>query len=219
MYTAVIIEPRKHPAMKFVLNNFLDHLDERWNFIIFHGTENEEWVKQFQGPRITYVNLNVANLTTAEYSKFCTTSEFYEKIPTEMFLIFQTDTMICPSEKNLIYDFMKYDYVGAPFIYMGKVSVGNGGLSLRRKSKMLEIIHKYPYNGEPEDVYFSTKPLYKPSVEEAKLFSMESIYSERCFGIHKAWVFHQVDCELFPQLRNLVRLNDSKFMNLYQYKK
>ena len=34
-YTAIITEPRIHPAWKLVLNNFLTNLDERWNFLIF----------------------------------------------------------------------------------------------------------------------------------------------------------------------------------------
>jgi hypothetical protein len=32
-YTAIITEPRIHPAWKLVLNNFLTNLDERWNFL------------------------------------------------------------------------------------------------------------------------------------------------------------------------------------------
>jgi hypothetical protein len=41
MYTAVIIEPLRHPALQFVLKNFLENLDERWGFLVFHGADNE----------------------------------------------------------------------------------------------------------------------------------------------------------------------------------
>lgn len=42
---------------------------------------------------------------------------------------------------------MQYDYVGAPLplhfeLNLGTL-VGNGGLSLRKKSKMLEVARKY----------------------------------------------------------------------------
>ena len=43
-YTAIITEPRIHPAWKLVLNNFLTNLDERWDFIIeCWAKEEREW--------------------------------------------------------------------------------------------------------------------------------------------------------------------------------
>ena len=33
-YTAVIVEPRKHRAFEFVMDNFLTNLDERWKAIL-----------------------------------------------------------------------------------------------------------------------------------------------------------------------------------------
>ena len=145
-YTAVIVEPRKHKALSFVLENFLTNLSEEWDIIIMHGNKNEDYVddiienglSSFEN-RISKVNLNVDNLTIDDYNKLLKSKEFYEKIPTEVFLIFQTDTVICENDKELINKFLEYDYVGAPWINGG---VGNGGLSLRKKSKMLEIINK-----------------------------------------------------------------------------
>jgi len=43
-YTAIITEPRIHPAWKLVLNNFLTNLDERWNFLIFCGLLNKDFL-------------------------------------------------------------------------------------------------------------------------------------------------------------------------------
>jgi hypothetical protein len=230
MYTAVIVEPRKHPAMEFVLNNFFSNLDTRWNFMIFHGLDNEEWIKQIilkfpnHIQRVSLLNINVRNLTINEYSNFMTSKSIIELIPTEIFLIFQTDTMICPSEKDLIYDFIKYDYVGAPWRNgLGTIggNVGNGGLSLRRKTKMLEILNKVPYKVKltkpnlAEDLYYCgiyhKIPMYKPTWEQAKLFSMETEYSSRTFGLHKTWHKNNLkDIDLenrFPGYNELVRLN------------
>ena len=228
LYTALIVEPRQHPAFQFVLKKFLENLDERWAFLIFHGDSNKEWIETMittefilDKDRIQLNNLNVSNLSWKEYAKLCTTAEFIEKIPTEIFLKFETDSMLCPSEKNLIYDFMKYDYVGAPWLktpgsrnpFDGKV--GNGGLSLRRKSKMLEIIKNVPYpDGLGEDEYFciynTVVPVYRPTYEEAQLFSMETCYSPRCFGLHKAWLYQADKIEeiesRFPRYKELIRL-------------
>ena len=40
MYSAVIVEPREHPALELVLDNFIQNLSNDWNFIIFHGNNN-----------------------------------------------------------------------------------------------------------------------------------------------------------------------------------
>ena len=196
-YTAVIVEPREHKALAFVLNNFVENLSDNWNFIIFHGNKNIDYILNIlKSPllsknmyRIKLINLNINNLTIRDYNNLLVSKNFYSKIPTEVFLIFQTDTIICKQNKHLINKFIKYDYVGAPILNMNLV--GNGGLSLRRKSKMLEIINTCKYKNEPEDVYFSRAcdktNINKPDLEESKEFSVETIYNRHSFGIHKAW--------------------------------
>jgi ethanolamine utilization cobalamin adenosyltransferase len=70
-YTAVIVEPRKHKALSFVLRNFLTNLSNEWNIILFHGLKNVEFVNNIlkndvtseQLARISLENLNVDNLT------------------------------------------------------------------------------------------------------------------------------------------------------------
>ena len=195
-YTAVIIEPREHKALEFVLHNFLTNLSDKWNFIIFHGNNNKEFVNNIiennlykYKDKITLKNLNVDNLTLTEYNKLLVSKKFHDEIPTEIFLIFQTDSIICDDYKDLINNYLKYDYSGAP--WRNKES-GNGGLSLRRKSKMLEIIEKCKYRNEPEDVYFSLScpdiNRYKPSFDDAKKFSVEMVYNDISFGVHKPWI-------------------------------
>jgi hypothetical protein len=202
-FTAIIVEPRKHKALDFVLGNFLENLDERWRIIVFHGTENEAFVKDIiaakQSNRITTANIGRSNLTKEEYSAYMMSTEFLYKVPTETFLIFQTDSMICGDQKNTLERFLKYDYVGAPWKEIPKeyerrgILVGNGGLSLRRKSKMLEILEKCPVSPSniPEDVFFALPcpavRIYKPSVSMAKEFSLEMLYSPKTWGIHRAW--------------------------------
>ena len=201
-YTAIIIEPREHRALEFVLNNFLENLSEQWDVIIFHGNKNINFINNlFNTTLVDYkykvklINLNVDNLTIKDYNNLLVSKDFYNYIPTEVFLIFQTDTLICSDYKDLINDFIKYDYTGAPWIALPWVTniIGNGGLSLRRKSKMLEIINSCKYKNEPEDVYFSKGCnniiINKPTLEDAKKFSVEAIYNDISFGVHKPWLF------------------------------
>jgi hypothetical protein len=133
---------------------------------------------------------------------------FYDYIPTEIFLVFQTDSIIIPKYAHLINSFLQYDYVGAPWIRNKRV--GNGGFSLRRKSKMLEIIEKVPYKpGLGEDEYFALAPLnlIKPSFEKAKLFSVETVFNEVTFGCHKPWKHEGAEIvSLYPEIQRLLDL-------------
>ena len=159
---------------------------------------------------------------------FCPT--FYDNIPTETFLIFQIDSMILKENKDKIYEFMKYDYVGAPWPktmgILGKMEVGNGGLSLRKKSKMVELL-KYKEKGiengmcgkyVAEDQFFCgffvpEVKVYKPTFIKATEFSVEAVYSENPFGVHKPWHSHNLRpdeyikfCKKYPEVKILTQL-------------
>ena len=199
-YTAIIVEPREHKALSFVLSNFLENLSDEWGIVICHGNKNIDFIhtiinndiSQYRD-RITLVNLMVDNLTIDDYNKLLMSEKFYEYIPTETFIVFQTDTMICPEYKEYIHKFLEYDYVGAPW---GDGSgVGNGGLSLRKKSKMLEKIKKCNNDlGLWEDRFFSYEcadvTLKKPSNDIASEFSIETTYNDKSWGVHKFWAYN-----------------------------
>jgi hypothetical protein len=223
-YTAIITEPRIHPAWKLVLNNFLTNLDQRWNFIILCGLSNHEYLIDLiknnfaeHKERITIYQINVVNFKDHEYSNFMVNKQIYNLIPTETFLTFQLDTLISAKYKDYIYDFMEYDYVGAPWKKQPIVNlcVGNGGLSLRKKSAILHALDNDTYNikyRENEDVYFSFYIKNKPSVEKAKLFSTETIFSEKSFGTHNSYTHLSEDelnkiSEYIPEIFELAKVN------------
>ncbi len=227
IYTAIIVEPREHKALEMVLNNFLENLSVEWNIVLCHGNLNYQYcidiinkMPSSYKTRIRLVNLGVDNLKWEEYSELLVSKDFYDNIPTEVFLIFQTDTIICKDYKDKINKFIQYDYVGAPWATHAPLTqefihtVGNGGLSLRRKSKMLEIIDKLKYNGEPEDQFFVRGcKLYncnQPSFEEAKDFSVETEMNPEPFGIHKPWpwLYHDQYKLLASKCKGLTELEN-----------
>lgn len=220
-YTAIIIEPRKHRALEYILKNILKNLSNNWNIVICHGNLNEEYVKNIVKEklneytiRISFVNLKLDNLDFYGYNSVMLDPNFYNNIPTEVFLVFQTDSIIISKNKNVINDFLKYDYAGAPFDNIGPHNshlnklVGNGGFSLRRKSKMLEILNSckasWDYNGE--DRFFSFPcnniPINKPSFEEAQHFCSQFVLNENSFAVHKPWNHFPLDkvFKLFPEV-------------------
>jgi hypothetical protein len=227
-YTAVIIEPREHKALEYVLTNFLENLNSDWNIIVFHGNKNNKYVNDIINMklekyknRIKMINLNIDNLEYPNgYNDLLYNKNFYDYIPSEIFLIFQTDTIICSKYKDFIYKYINYDYVGAPWMSNGLV--GNGGLSLRRKSKMLALLDKcdinYNFN---EDGFFSNMTvcnnvdINKPTFDEAKDFSIETVYNDKSFGIHKAYTYIDTDgidkiSKFCPEIIELKKLNDKE---------
>lgn len=195
-HTAILIEPRKsmQKALEFVVNNLLENLPPSWNIILFPGTENLNSVKAFVeskgNPRVTVKDIGLNTMNTTSYNELMMSRRVLDEIPTEVFMVVQTDSLICKGGSDLLTKFMKYEYVGAP--WNDRNALGNGGFSLRRKSKMLEILDKCPRLNHNEDGFFSggcegAIPS-KPSPEEAEEFSIETIFNgKQSFGIHKAW--------------------------------
>jgi hypothetical protein len=176
---------------------------------------------------IKMVDLGVNNLILNQYNLLFFSHYFYDKIETETFLVFQTDTLISDKYVDTIYDFLEYDYIGAPWKFDNKDDydcVGNGGLSLRKKSKMIEMINKGGYldeygNPHNEDRFFSDTcgnkidiSLYKPCFETASKFSVETYFSDMSFGLHKPWCHLKTEYvnelkKLFPELEELINLH------------
>jgi hypothetical protein len=228
--TVVLIEPRAsmQGALEFVVQNILENLPSNWTIFIFPGEENKSSVQGFVNSlppeaqsRIQVKDIVLSSMTMRQYNELMMSTRILDIIPTEVFLVVQTDSMICSPGKNLINKFLEYDYVGAPWnanaVGEGGL-VGNGGFSLRRKSKMLEILNscsKY-YAGDMlhnEDGFFSggcgPVQLHKPSAEEAEEFSVETRYTgKQMFGIHKAWMYISYDLEsVCPGYNRLKSLN------------
>ena len=231
-YSAVIVEPREHKALPFVLNNILENLSDEWNLIIMHGNLNKEYIDNIienklnrYKNRIKCISIKKDGLTKEEYNQFIVSDEYFNAIPTDTFLRVETDSMINPKNKNRINDFLKYDLVGAPWDFPHDRNhilngiVGNGGFTLRKKSKMLEILAacKYPYTDKSfasENTFISncnSITVNKPTFEEAKKFSSETAIDSESFGLHKPWVHHKNIDELdalFPGVKELYNLQN-----------
>ena len=238
-YTAIIIEPRKHNALSFVLQNFTENLNEDWNFVLVYSKDNAEYVEhifetdlQNQKGRFSFVLLGISKMTLKDYSSIFYNESFYDLIPTETFLVFQTDSIILRENREKINDFLKYDYVGAPWPHtmgnLGYMKVGNGGLSLRKKSKMLELLQYKQYGMDENSIqiygkyiaedqffcgyYIKEVKLYKPYWEKAKEFSIEAVFYEKPFGIHACWKGlsdkeMEILIKLYPDINKLQILN------------
>lgn len=107
-----------------------------------------------------YVKVNHDWLSSiSSYNKMCCKKDFYTLFGEyDYILIYQTDCWVF--EDNLDYFMgLGYDWYGAPWYqpHIGLTNVvGNGGLSLRKLSKMIEMTetHRYDIINENEDTWF-----------------------------------------------------------------
>ena len=160
------------------------------------------------------------------------TEEFYQHIPTETFLVFQTDSMILSKNKEAVNSFLAFDFVGAPFTLQNEQGEllchgFNGGFSLRKKSKMLEILRNTPHTmTDIEDVIFTLTSRFRPihdiqldfpSFEVASQFSVETIYNtnhaNHIFGCHNPWRYNswtdqnvKIMLDMYPEIETLKNL-------------
>ena len=213
---AVILETRKHNALEYVLCNAITVLPIDWRIQIMHGTLNKDYILStidsnellFNNKnRIILTNLNFESITQQDSSKLLLSENYWNRVCGDLILTFQCDSILCINSKYKISDFEQFDYIGG---YWGKNLypmeskynwVMNGGLSLRKKEFMLNIIknklQKYLDNGgNPcEDYFFSSCITNIPTVKDVITFSIDCGYQaplnmEKPFGFHKPWVMN-----------------------------
>lgn len=199
----VIVEPRRHPMLRRVLENFHATMPQRYDLYVFHGTANGKFARRaaraVAGRRVFFVSLGVDNLDVDAYNALLKSREFYESIDAENILVFQTDAFLCSDSPFRIEDFERYSYIGCPYddqigkgVHWGSKNsfYGVGGLSFRHRSVCLKCIEHLPKSDVPEDVFFSncvedtgTKP------ENARVLQMFCSQNRAYDG---SWGAHQV---------------------------
>jgi len=191
-YYAVIIEPRVHSDLLTVIKSTMFHLNEtnssiKWGLQIFHGNQNKELVENIKLSlgNVALTNIGIDNFTHTEHSRYMESVVFWRQVKGTKALIFQTDSLLLRSG---IDDFLEYDYVGAPWRKPKENQwVGNGGLSLRTVSRMIEICENNAVTEDIlEDIYFMKymKGNGVADIETAMKFSMEDVFSPNPLGVH-----------------------------------
>ena len=202
---AVIIEPRRSEILTDLLRWMVYLLAPvGWKFIVYAGTHNvmqiHELVETLDvGDILEIRELKRDNLTIHDYNVMLTSRSFWEEMPFENILIFQTDTLLLD---NNLGEFLKYDYVGAPWnknlgwLNASEHTTGNGGLSLRTRSGMLRALDAFPWNGMNEDCFFCLTckdTLNIAPYDVSMQFSIETLFYETPKGFHKCWNYLSSD--------------------------
>jgi hypothetical protein len=190
----VIVERRIHPNLEFILYNAA-YFARGWSIaivcsdlnienikaILGHNTESVYLIQMFQGNPSPEIGKN-------EYNYLLQSSEFYEALPSENILMMEMDTYL---RKSIPDSILRYDYVAAP--YGWDETMSGGGLSFRKRSKMLEICSKYTDYEPGQDIYACKGMKYigasMPSFEESLEYFCESCLYKDPIGIHQWWTY------------------------------
>jgi hypothetical protein len=218
-YIAVLVEFRSTPLLVTVVLNILHNIPADWPIQIFHGKNNSNFLQNstlsihIKTNRIILHQLDTMIGSPGEYTNSLLTNIlFWHLVKGEKVLFFQLDSMFCSNSSHKIKDFLKYDYIGAPWHSRFKLpaSGGNGGFSLRSRRKLIELLSLRSYDRSyAEDTWFS-KYLYLVNADIAPVniamtFSVETIFYARPMAIHKPIYLNSDElkalCKSCPELR------------------
>lgn len=184
-YEVVFIMFNKLPNIEFIIRNTIIKLGCNWSYTIVCGLNNYDYIVKIANninTNIKIIQLEYKNINQNEYSNLLKTEIFWNKLNGEKILLFHEDTLII---YNGISPFLKYDYIGTHFIKNNNISLNyknNYNLSIRTKTKMLEVIKNYHINHNNGNKVFDTRYQYLP---EELFFS--KIIQERNIGNIASW--------------------------------
>ncbi|KAI8909848.1 hypothetical protein DFJ77DRAFT_107495 [Powellomyces hirtus] len=201
----VFVEARPLSNMIPVLLYFAGYLGPTWPIHVFHSLENAPLLNSSsaisahvaRGSIILHLLPEGTALTSHDaVSQFLTSTWIWTTLlPATHALLFQADSILCGASMLRPENFLQYAFVGAPID--PKFGTGyNGGLSLRHIPTMLRAISTFKWSDTRlfEDQWFAkaipkltdppAPPL--PTTEEARLFSVETIWADQPMGYHQA---------------------------------
>lgn len=234
--TVLFVEPRILANCCSILNHFVTVLGPNWNYVFYCGENTKEyWEQSYLNKKYELRELEVINFNKpSEYSDFLKSKNLWESLTGDFVLVAQLDTWIFNNKNYTIDYFIKLNksYIGGNMIYpwheFKRENINfnyynfNGGLSLRKRIDMIQIINAFPpehtysnsnvlvrnINSDAEDVYFTLGCYYLGlpigNDEESSHFALHTIFKDEFFGIHQPCekIKHKIN-ELYPDLKML----------------
>jgi len=170
---AVIVE-YKVENLEERIENYIRVLPKNTHFQVYHTAKQADILHQSKigkyigKNKVELMNMGVEKLTDMGYAKLLCSIDFWHSIRAEKVLLCQCE---CKNKSLKVENLLKYDFVGKP--YSKHTNTGwralfgikgwnintiflDGDLSLRSKSKCIEVLEKYPWDEKtPENIWFS----------------------------------------------------------------
>ncbi|KAL8685961.1 MAG: hypothetical protein Q9218_007438, partial [Villophora microphyllina] len=198
---ALLIEERPLGHLTSLLLHMLYVVPSDWQLLYLGSSESLSRVGR--SPAIRHhqmdgkIELREAPQNTSykameQRNRLLTDVGFYkEYLPTaEWLLMYHADSILCANSQSDLNDWLKYDWVGAPWYNYGQWN-GGGGLSLRRVSCIHHVLSFQTRQDDEhsEDRWLTDRvkvlpgvKLPKPEVE--KTFAVEGVFDEKPMGFH-----------------------------------
>lgn len=236
--TLLFVEPRIFENCTLLLNHYVYVLGNNWRYIFYCGKNTKQY---WENSKINTIyelrELDVSDFTSPGlYSDFMKQESLWESLTGEFVLTAQMDTWITNNYGYTIDDFIKLNksFIGGNMCYryietyyreqiQFENDNFNGGLSLRKRKDMLDVIKNFPPQKtsddkdllsrniytDAEDVYF-TIGCYKLGLQLGDNdlcthFAVHTVFKKTFFGIHKP---HKIiENELIEHIPMLYTLN------------
>jgi len=222
---AFLVETRPIPHLPALFVHMMSVVPPEWHFLFMGSNES---ISHMRSSRVISQHETTGKLemrllpekysvTSREsISQMFTDPDLYSKdlAPAEHLLVFQPDSIFCVNSEQSLNDWLEWDWVGAPWgptIQFG----GNGGLSLRKVSRILEVLGKWKRrkgDGALEDLWLAQRlesldGSRLPNATISKRFSVESVWDDRPMGYHVGWlgVHHEQIWDTEEQLNHIWR--------------
>jgi hypothetical protein len=185
---AVIIEDRPLSNLAPLILYFSSILCPSWPVILFTSGGRKPDTPAFH-QAIDDGRISVKNLPEGVHfdeqqalTEFLTLPWLWEQLaPAGHVFMFQADSIICANSELRVEDFLQYDFVSAPIDVSTELSLGHGegyigGLSLRNRSMMLDIVNRFSWEAEKQE----------------GIISLEGCVTERpCLKFEDQWFYHK----------------------------
>ncbi|KNC75200.1 hypothetical protein SARC_12268, partial [Sphaeroforma arctica JP610] len=208
------MEPRQIESAMYVLNNFNSLVPMSWDLVIACSTANREFMEEktnmLLGTRkVHFLVVLPEKFSRTLYNALFLKLDFWNQIPYETLMIFQSDSVLCANSPFRIEHFLKYNYLGCALgdsyglgshnDWAPSPFYGSGGLTIRNvehhKACLTDpnLAAKRRATGAAEDVFFSycvhvgPESGRAPNASVLHEFCTQQGYQQPSFGIHKFW--------------------------------
>lgn len=168
---AVILEDRNLTQLMPLMMHFSSILGPTWPIVLFTSANaslstSAPFLSAVEDSRILVKHIPEGTKlkTSHSVSSFLTKPWFWEQLaPAKHVLLFQADSILCANSPVRVDDFLEYDMVGAPIgDFWGEGF--NGGLSLRNRDLILDILKRANWTTE-KDEYAQKVKAWKEQLE------------------------------------------------------
>lgn len=199
---AVFLETRRGRFSEFSIRNVMHFLGPDWGLQLCVPERHETWFRKLLGSwgdLIVHPIPTPQNNTDSSFlNRRMRRTEFWSGLHGENLFFFDANSLI---RKPISQRYMDFCYTGSPWSAK-RLSpwcrIGDGKLSMRRKSSMLDVISRCNTNShliDSEDVFFSIAMHLEPDryslpdLDTATEFSVQQIYHPDPYCLHQPWKY------------------------------